>query len=77
MVGDKWVSGLDLDVEGYFKMAFASKVFFYWQVVLIDIKEGTLSDETKTFKKEMPKIFTDFHWDEFVNLYESLRLSKQ
>ncbi len=76
MVGDKWASDLDVDIDGYFKMALASKIFFYWQIVLIDIKEGTISDETKTFKKEMPKIFSDFNWDEFVALYQSLRLSK-
>lgn len=77
MAGDKWASDLDLDVEGYLKMALVSRVFYYWQLVLIDIQNDNESEETKIFKKEMSKIFSDFNWNEFVNLYQSLRLSKR
>jgi len=68
-------SSLDLDFKGYLEMALTSKVFFHWQKVLLDIKDGKESPETKTFKEHMPQIFSDFNWDEFIEKYSSLRIS--
>lgn len=71
------VSDLDLDFKGYLEMAFESKVYAYWQKVLVDIQDNEESHEVLTFKEQMPKIFEDFSWDAFVEKYESLRLSNQ
>ncbi|WP_010521974.1 hypothetical protein [Aquimarina agarivorans] len=71
------VSSLDLNFKGYLEMAFESKVYAYWQKVLVDIQDNEASPEVIIFKENMPKIFNDFSWEAFVEKYESLRLSKQ
>lgn len=68
---------LDLDFEGYMQMAFEAKIYYYWPKVLLDIQSNSESKETQDFKENMPKLFEDFSWDDFVKKYESLRLSKQ
>jgi len=68
---------LDLDFEGYMEMALEAKIFEYWPLVLLDIQTNSERPETTKFKKEMPKIFDGFDWDEFVEKYSSLRLSRQ
>ena len=73
--GEREIYDLDLDFKGYLEMACEARVFFYWPLVLLDIKKGTEGEETKKFKAEMPKLFEDFNWDAFVERYESLRLS--
>lgn len=69
--------GLDVDFEGYLEMAKEARIFFYWPKVLLDIQNKEENPETLSFKKNMPKIFPDFKWENFVAKYESLRLSKQ
>lgn len=71
------IYSLDLNFQGYLEMAHAAKAFFYWPKVLLDISLKKESSETQTFKKHMPKIFSEFNWNDFVAKYESLRLSKQ
>ena len=73
--GSRHADGLDLDFNGYMEMACESKLFFYWQKVLIDIKKNKESPETRDFREIMPTIFSDFDWDTFVEKYNSLRLS--
>ena len=68
---------LDLDFEGYMQMAFEAKIYYYWPKVLLDIQSNSESKETQDFKENMPQLFEDFSWDDFVKKYESLRLSKQ
>lgn len=75
MTGDQHASDLDLDFEGYIDMAIASRVYFYWQKVLVDIRKGKESPELKTFRQEMTALSADFSWEEYVNKYNSLRLS--
>ncbi|WP_336732808.1 hypothetical protein [Chryseobacterium sp. VD8] len=38
---------------------------------------GIGSVETETFKTEMPKIFPDWTWENFIAKFESLRLSNK
>jgi hypothetical protein len=70
---------LDLDYEGYTQMALEARVFNHWQKVLLyymgDTETG--SSETETFKTEMPKIFPDWTWENFIAKFESLRLSNK
>lgn len=68
---------LDLDFEGYIDMAVESKIYNLWTIVLLQIQKQEEGVETKSFKENMPKIFSDFNWDKFVKKYESLRLSKR
>ncbi len=70
---------LDLDYEGYTQMAIESRVFNYWQKVLLYYmgEMSTGSFETERFKTEMPKIFPDWTWENFIDKFESLRLSNK
>lgn len=78
-IGDYELNNLDLDFDGYTQMAIESRVFNHWQVVLLyymgDINIG--SSETETFKAEMPKIFPNWKWENFIAKFESLRISKK
>jgi hypothetical protein len=78
-IGDYELKNLDLDFDGYTKMAVESRVFNHWQVVLLyymgSISIG--SSETETFKTEMPKIFPSWAWENFIEKFESLRLSNK
>ncbi|WP_445432792.1 hypothetical protein [Chryseobacterium indoltheticum] len=73
------LNNLDLDYEGYTQMAVESRVFNHWQRVLLYYMngEGIGSVETETFKTEMPKIFPDWTWENFIAKFESLRLSNK
>lgn len=73
--GEMEIYSLDLDFKGYLEMALEAKVFYYWPKVLLDIKNNEESEETKKFKEEMPKIFKDFNFNQFVDKYNSLRIS--
>ena len=68
---------LDLDFNGYIEMAKEAKIYNLWTIVLLQIQTGKESTESISFKENMPKIFPEFKWDDFVKKYESLRLSKR
>ena len=68
---------LDIDLKGYLTMALASRIYYYWPKVLLDIQVGEESVETQQFKQNMPQIFPDFDWEDYVEKYQSLRLSRQ
>ncbi|MGD1842757.1 MAG: hypothetical protein ACFB0B_17950 [Thermonemataceae bacterium] len=67
---------LHVDFEGYMKLLGATKGFLYWQKVILDHLSGSESFETKSFKEVMPVISPNFHYDQFTELYESLRIDK-
>ncbi len=77
--GDYELNNLDLDYEGYTQMAVESRIFNHWQRVLLYYMdgEGIGSVETEIFKTEMPKIFPDWTWENFIARFESLRLSNK
>ena len=58
------------------KLLGETKGFLYWQKTILDYLNGTESSETKNFKKEMPKLFPEFDYDKFIELYESLRIDE-
>lgn len=74
---DGKTQALDIDFEGYLKLLGMTKGYGWWQNALIEIQTGNSQPNVTQFKEEMPKIFADFNWFDFINLYESLRLSKQ
>ncbi len=75
--GDNELSNLDLDFHGYTEMAYEARVFNYWQRVLLEYMNGNSSEITKTFQTEMPQIFPDWTWENFIEKFESLRISKR
>ncbi|KMQ70289.1 hypothetical protein [Chryseobacterium koreense] len=75
--GDNELSNLDLDFHGYTEMAYEARVFNYWQLVLLEYMNGKNSEITETFKTEMPQIFPDWTWENFIEKFESLRLSNK
>jgi hypothetical protein len=69
---------LDLDFNGYCQMAVEARIYVYWQEVILNIQGVDRGQSiTEKFKKDMPEIFPDFSWDNFVQRYNSLRLSNQ
>ncbi|MFP9114356.1 hypothetical protein ACLI1A_10465 [Flavobacterium sp. RHBU_3] len=76
-ISDYQLYNLDLDFNGYTQMAVEARVFNHWQKVLLyymGVSETGVS-ETETFKTEMPKIFPDWTWENFIAKFENLRLS--
>lgn len=59
----KWLLSLVYSIIG--------NEFYYMDGIGID------SVETETFKTEMPKIFPDWTWENFIAKFESLRLSNK
>ncbi len=68
---------IHIDFEGYMKLLGETKGFLYWQKAILGYLSGSESFETKNFKEVMPKLFPDFSYDKFIELYESLRIDKQ
>ncbi len=73
--GDANLQSLNINFDGYLELLKMSRGYYYWPKALLDIERGTESFETKNFKQNMPLIFEDFNWDEFVEKYQALRLS--
>ncbi|GGG26319.1 hypothetical protein [Dokdonia pacifica] len=76
--GDPDLHLLDLNFSGYTQMAVEARVFYGWQRILLHYDGWEYGkEETKLFKEEMPKLFSDWTWEGFIEKYESLRLSKK
>jgi hypothetical protein len=65
---------LNLDIDGYITMLCLARCFRFWQTVLIFIATGEERQEVNDFKKYMPLLFPDFNYDEFVSVYNSVKL---
>lgn len=68
---------LDLNFSGYLRMAAEARIFQYWPLALVEIHTEKLGPYSKAMQEKLPDIFPDFSWDVFVELYESLRLSRE
>ena len=66
---------LDINFESYIELAKEARIFQYWPKVLLDIKDDKTSPETQNFQSNMPLIFPDFQWEQFVKTYNDNRLS--
>ncbi len=76
--GESELHSLDLDFNGYCEMAVEARIFSYWQRVLLFLQGNSIGEaRTELFKEQMPIIFPDFVWENFVEKYESLRLSNK
>ncbi len=67
---------LYLGMEGYLKMLIAAKGFLYWQYSILEILEGRENPTSKKFKDWMPRLFEEFSWEDYVALYQEVRLTE-
>lgn len=67
---------LYVDFEGYMKLLGETKGFLYWQKAILDHLAHSESFETKNFKEVMPRLFPDFSYEKFIELYESVRIDR-
>ncbi|WP_108808607.1 hypothetical protein [Aquimarina spinulae] len=75
--GERSTKSLDINFEGYITMLYESRAYKNWPLILLDIQyESFESDLIKDFKSHMPQLFPDFDWNNYLEKYNSLRLSK-
>ncbi|MFN0187079.1 MAG: hypothetical protein ACKVQV_00100 [Bacteroidia bacterium] len=76
MDSDQEFWDLKLDFKGYFELACAAYGFEYWQQYILyrEYKKAWHHTAHNDFIQSMPEIFPDFKIEEFLTLYESLRL---
>ena len=67
---------LHLNFEGYLKLLIESKGFGWWQNSIVEILTKESQPNVRSFKEYMPKLFPNFNYESFVELYESLRIDK-
>jgi hypothetical protein len=68
---------LDLDVAGYVELLLLARGFLYWQHAVLTLKTGVRNASADEFRKQMPKLFSGFAFEDFASAYERLRLSKR
>ncbi|WP_422089515.1 hypothetical protein [Tenacibaculum ovolyticum] len=77
---------LDINFDGYIELMKMCWGYNNWPLILLYIQEENnnldefdrLNKElVENFKKNMPKVFSDFSWDVFVEKYNYLRLSNK
>ncbi|MBW1296368.1 hypothetical protein [Aquimarina litoralis] len=65
---------LKVDFEGYFKLLTKSYGYAYWQQVILNKEYNYGTDTMERFKEDMPNLFPDFDFNEFLKLYESVKI---
>lgn len=71
---------LKVDFEGYLELVFMARGYMMWQDVLLYLEYGKNDpamlgmSEYEDFVEDMPLLFPDFNMDEFIKLYESLKI---
>jgi hypothetical protein len=79
-IGDSETERLDLDFAGYMDMMLAARGYTYWQLVILHLRNQLSGREdaydygVDKFKTYMPQLFPDFKWEDFVALYERVRI---
>ncbi|WP_426473910.1 hypothetical protein [Chryseobacterium balustinum] len=71
---------LKVNFEGYVELVFAARGYLMWQYVLIYLEYGKYDgarlgkSRYDDFVENMPLLFPDFKMEEFIKLYESLKI---
>lgn len=74
-LGENETQPLSLTFEGYYELMIAARGFLYWQRAILHIRNGGGYEvDIDRFKTYMPQIFPDFKWEEFVALYERVKI---
>lgn len=66
--------GLNVAFDGYVQLMYYARGWLYWQNVIMGLQGKSDYGKTERFKSELPLVFPDFKWEEFVSLYESVKL---
>jgi hypothetical protein len=74
-LGDSEPKPLSLNFAGYLELLLTCRGFAYWQLVILHLRNGGgYESKVEEFKTYMPQLFPDFKWEEFVALYEKVRI---
>lgn len=71
---------LKVNFEGYVELAFAARGYLMWQYVIVYLEygkyDGAMLGKSRydDFAENMPLLFPDFKMEEFIKLYESLKI---
>lgn len=71
---------LKVNFEGYVKLVFAARGYMMWQYVIVYLEygkyDGAMLGKSRydDFEENMPLLFPDFKMEEFIKLYESLKI---
>lgn len=71
---------LKVNFEGYVELVFAARGYMMWQYVIVYLEygkyDGAMLGKSRydDFVEDMPLLFPDFKMDEFIKLYESLKI---
>lgn len=76
MHSDNTCHPLHVDFNGYLQLLKMSRGYGWWQNALVEISTGAHQPNTDAFREEMPKLFPDFSWEKFSELYQSVRMDK-
>jgi hypothetical protein len=63
-----------INFEGYAKLLTKSRGFFYWQKVLVEDNEGDAGPVTEHFREQMPRLFPEFDFKDFIESYKSYKI---
>ncbi len=65
---------LKISFDAYFKLLCSANAFLWWQNVIRFHEYGEGESAMERFKEQMPRIFSGYSFDDFVELYESLKI---
>lgn len=74
-LGNLEAQPLSLTFEGYYQLMMMARGFLYWQRVILNLNNGSGYEPlVEKFKTYMPQLFPDFKWEDFVALYEKVKI---
>jgi hypothetical protein len=68
--------GLNVDMDGYVQLLYMSRGYAHWQKALLFFQgnKDVGVSWIENFKMSMSQVFPDFKWEDFVALYEKVKL---
>ena len=73
-LGESETECLYINFAGYIELLFMARGFLHWPYVLLGLQGKSDLGVTEKFKKYMPELFPAIKWEEFVALYEKVKL---
>jgi hypothetical protein len=73
-MGENETECLYINFAGYVELLFMSRGFLHWPYVLLGLQGKDDLGVTEKFKTYMPELFPTFKWEEFVALYEKVKI---
>jgi hypothetical protein len=69
------LEGLNFDYAGYTKLLMMTKGYKNWPMILIALENDDHIYLISDIQRDMLQAFPEFNWDEFVELYHSVKLN--